>query len=173
MSDAPRLKENYTLSKCCRPLPDCEITGYYSHDGLTLKVHRSSCVNLQKADQARLVSLEWKDILAEDEFTPDDDFAELDELDFRILRHHRDLGVDYSLKTARLLNIDKQTMFDRHHKLRDMSLLRRVEPLIIQYRKGVVNNKWIKHRNHTYYELTKKGRHYLEHFLDGPTRTGE
>ena len=173
MSDAPRLKENYTLSKCCLPLPDCEITGYNSLDGLTLKVHRLSCVNLQKADQARLVSLAWKDILAEDEFTPDDDFAELDELDFRILQHHRDLGVDYSLKTARLLNIDKQTMFDRHHKLRDMSLLERVEPLMIQYRKGVVDNKWIKHRNHTYYELTEKGRHYLEHFLSGPTGAGE
>ncbi len=173
MSDAPCLKENYTLSKCCQPLPYCEITGYYSHDGLTLKVHRSNCVNLQKADQARLVSLEWKDILAEDEFTPDDDFAELDELDFRILQHHRDLGVDYSLKTARLLNIDKQTMFDRHHKLRDMSLLQRVEPLMIQYRKGVVDNKWIKHRNHTYYEFTKKGRSYLEHFLNNPTGTGE
>jgi hypothetical protein len=166
MSVFPKLKENYTLSKCCSPIPDCEIIGYYSHDGILLKVHRISCANLQKADQTRLVALAWSDIIADEQFTPDEDYNELDGLDFRILTHHASYGVDYSLTMVRKIGVDKQTMFDRHHKLRDMKLLERVEPVMIQYRKGIVDNKWIKHRNHTYYDLTKRGRKYLEYFRE-------
>jgi len=161
MTDAPPTKENYALSKCCSPKPDCEIVGYYSHDGKLLKVHRADCDNLQKADQTRLVSLAWPEILAEKPFTPEDDYRDLDELDFRILAHHDQYGVDYSLAMARLVGVDKQTVFERHRKLRGMKLLKRVEPVMIQYRKGVVDNKWIKHRNHTYYDLTAKGNKYL------------
>ena len=164
MSDLPQLKENYTLSKCCSPTPDCEIIGYYSHNGILLKVHRITCANIQKADQTRLVSLAWSDILADEQFTPDDDYHELDDLDFRVIAHHNKFGVDYSLATARLMGIDKQTMFERHRKLRSMKLLKRVEPVMIQYRKGVVDNKWIKHRNHTYYDLTTKGKKYNEYW---------
>ena len=43
------------------------------------------------------------------------------------------------------------------------SSFERVEPLMIRYRKNIVKGKWIKHRNHTYYELTEKGRKYLAH----------
>lgn len=163
MDRPPPIRENYALSKCCSPLPDCEIVGYYSHDRLLLKVHRAECANLQKADQTRLVSLAWSDILSDKQFTPDDDYRELDDLDFRILAHHDKYGVDYSLTMARLIGIDKQTMFERHHKLREMKLIKRVEALMIRYRKGVVDNKWIKHRNHTYYDLTSKGIKYLEY----------
>ena len=49
--------------------------------------------------------------------------------------------------------------------MREMGLLERVEPLIIQYRKGIVDNKWIKHRNHTYYGLTSKGESYLRYHI--------
>lgn len=118
---------------------------------------------MRKADQARLVSLAWPEILSEEQFTPDDDYHELDDFDFRVLAHHDEFGVDYSLTMARLLGINKQTMFERHHKLRDMKLLKRVEPVMIRYRKGVVDNKWIKHRNHTYYDLTARGNKYLEY----------
>ncbi len=164
MTDRVKLKENYTASKCCNPVPPDEITGYYSHDRIMLKVHRSDCDSLLKADRARLVALRWKDIIEKDDFTPDDDYAELDSLDFRILAHHEKYGVDYSLVMARLVGIDKQAAFDRHRKLRNMKLLKRVEPTMIRYRKGIVDNKWIKHRNHTYYDLTKKGRAYLACF---------
>jgi len=34
----------------------------------------------------------------------------------------------------------------------------------MQYRKGIVDNKWVKHRNHTYYKLTEKGTKYLDYF---------
>lgn len=164
MSDAPQLKENYALSKCCSPTPDCDIIGYYSHDGQLLKVHRAHCANLQKAEQARLMSLVWTDIIIDDQFKPDDDYQQLDQLDFRVLGHHKNFGVDYSLLMARLLGVDKQTMFNRHQKLRDLKLLKRVEPTMIRYRKGIVHNKWIKHRNHTYYDLTPKGTKYLDYW---------
>lgn len=160
----PRLKENYVLAKCCSPHQGDSIVGYYSQDGVVLKVHRADCTNLEKAPVERLVPLEWDDILARPEPSPGADFDELDELAFRILALHQEYGVDYSLKVARMLHAEKQTVFDWHNRLRKMGLLKRVEPLIIQYRKGIVDNKWIKHRNHTYYDLTDRGRAYAEHY---------
>ena len=64
--------------------------------------------------------------------------------------------------------LDKQTVFDRHRKLREMGLLERVTATMVRYRKGIVDNKWIKHRNHTYFDLTDRGRKYLHHYLAGP-----
>ncbi|MFH1686636.1 MAG: DUF2250 domain-containing protein [bacterium] len=165
MTDDIRLKEQYSQAKCCRPHPPDDITGYFSHDRVSLKVHRAECESLLKAPTDRLVILNWPDILADEKFTPDDDYSELDELDWRILKHHRNFGVDYSLKMARMLAADKEAVFDHHAKLRNMGLLERVEPRIIQYRKGVVDNKWIKHRNHTYYDLTGRGSLYLDYHL--------
>jgi predicted transcriptional regulator len=135
-----------------------------------IKVHHQGCRNLEKAERGRLISLQWEDIIERDEFRPGNDYSELEANDFRILLHHRDLGVDYSLKTASVIHLPKQEVFDRHRKLRDMGLLKRVEPVMIQYRKGVVDNKWIKHRNHTYYELTPRGYDYLSYFLNQEKR---
>lgn len=157
-----KLKEDYIQASCCSPEDGDEITGYYSHNNI-IKVHKSSCANLNKADPARLIELEWKNIITAEEFRPDEDFHTLDEIDFAILKHHEKLGVDYSLKVAAILRLDKQTIFDRHRRLRRMKLLERVDPLMIQYRKGIAKHKWIKHRNHTYYELTEKGKNYLKY----------
>jgi hypothetical protein len=158
------LKENYILANCCRPGESDAIIGYYSHNNV-IKVHKSGCRNLSKADAARLMSLRWADITIDREFRPESDYNKLDLLDFRILRHHQRYGVDYSLKVAALLHIDIQAAFERHDKMRDMGLLERVRPTMIQYRKNIVKHKWVKHRNHTYFELTSKGRNYLEYFL--------
>ena len=158
----PRLKDEYTLAKCCSPGVDDEIIGYYSYDNL-LKVHRKDCPNLAKAEQERLVALEWSDILAETGFEPDSDFDELDDTDFAILKHHLEYDIDYSLMVAKMLSIPKQEAFDRHRKLRDRKLLERVDAVMVRYRKGVVDNKWIKHRNHTYFRLTPRGRQYIEY----------
>lgn len=167
MTEDVRLKEQYTRAMCCTPCPPTAITGYFSHDRITLKVHRADCPNLLKAPADRLVTLQWSDILAGEQFKPDADYAELDELDWRVMKLHREYGVDYSLKVARMLAADKGAVFESHAKLRKMGLLERVEPLIIQYRKGIVNNRWIKHRNHTYYDLTRRGNQYLDyHLLD-------
>ena len=164
MTHELHLKEGYTLAKCCSPSKGDMISGYYSHN-MILKVHKLDCENLKKAPKDRLVSLVWEDILADEPFKPDEDFEKLNALDIRILSHHQSYGVDYSLMVAKMLAIDKQAAFDHHTRLRSMGLLERVDPLMIQYRKGIVDNKWIKHRNHTYYKLTKKGEQYLEYYL--------
>jgi len=165
MADDIKLQAKYILAKCCKPTPEDDIIGYFSFDDF-IKVHRKDCHNLNKAEPERLVELAWKDIIITDDFSPDDDYNRLDETDFKILRHHREYGVDYSLKVASMLHLSKQSVFDSHKKLREKKLLKRVEPLMIQYRKGVVDNKWIKHRNHTYYELTSKGNKYLDYYLN-------
>ncbi len=158
----PRLKDEYFLAKCCNPAIDDEIIGYYSYDNL-LKVHRKDCPNLAKAEPERLVALEWSDILAEIGFEPDSDYDQLDDTDFAILKHHLEYDIDYSLMVAKMLPIPKQEAFDRHRKLRNWKLLERVDAVMVRYRKGVVDNKWIKHRNHTYFRLTPKGRKYIEY----------
>lgn len=160
-----KLKDDYIIANCCGPNAGEPIIGYYSHNNI-IKVHKVGCANLAKAEQSRLVMLEWDEILAPDDFKPGDDYNKLDEIDFRILNHHKIYGVDYSHKVARMLNLEKQIVFEAHKKLRDMGLLERVKELMMQYRKGIVDNKWIKHRNHTYYKLTAKGKNYLEHYLN-------
>ncbi|MEE9443616.1 MAG: DUF2250 domain-containing protein [candidate division Zixibacteria bacterium] len=160
-----KLKDKYIAANCCCPQIGESITGYFSHDDI-IKVHRSDCANLNKADLSRLVELNWDDIIEEEDFTPDDDFETLNEIDFLILKHHKDYGFDYSRKIASMYKLDKQAVFESHAKLREMKLLKRVEPRMIQYRKNIVKGKWIKHRNHTYYDVTDKGKKYLDYFTE-------
>ncbi len=163
MTASLRLKENYTLARCCHPDASDGIIGYYSHDNV-LRVHRMDCPNLAKAEPERLVNLSWNEILDRAvPFTPDEGWAELEDGDFAVLAHHERFGVDYSLLVARKLGIPKTEAFARHAKLRSLGLLTRVEPTMIQYRKGIVDGTWIKHRNHTYYALTEEGRACLRH----------
>jgi len=166
MASRPKLKDKYTLAKCCRPEPETAIVGYYSFDDI-LKVHRADCSNLDKADPERLVKLDWSEIIVTQEFTPGEDYAALEETDFTVLKHHREYDIDYSLKVAAILRIDKQEAFQRHKKLTDGGLLERVPAVMVRYRKNTAANKWIKHRNHTYYRLTDKGKIYLEHWEKG------
>ncbi len=164
MSDSYKLKEDYVRAKCCSPAIGDAIVGYYSHNNL-LKVHRSDCASLAKADPARLVTLHWNDIVeTEESFEPDETYHQLDRTDFAILAHHLTYGIDYSLVVARKVGLDKQEAFERHSKLREAGCIKRVEPRIVQYRKGIVDNKWIKHRNHTYYDLTDYGRACLQYY---------
>ena len=159
-----KLKEGYKIARCCTPLPNDSITGYFSHNNIIV-VHKTSCGNLKKTEPKRLFSLSWEDILEKKEDKPDKDYYQLDELDFRILKHHQVMGMDYSLMVASILNIEPQQAFERHRKMRDLKLLKRVEKVMIQYRKNIVDNKWIKHRNHTYYQITSKGERCLNFFV--------
>ena len=156
MNAKNKLLDKYTLARCCSPQRADPIVGYFSFDD-HIKVHRSDCGNLAKAEPSRLVKLEWDEVLDDSDDTPPPETTELDQTDLAILRHHRDYDIDYSLKVARMVGIDKQTAFDRHQKLRNLGLIERVEALMVQYRKKTAPNKWIKHRNHTYYRLTPKG----------------
>ncbi len=158
-----RIREGFTLANCCTPQRGDGIIGYHSYDD-QIKVHRADCSNLANVEQERLVPLNWSDVIVTDAFVPDDLYLSLEENDFRILALHKEVGLDYSLKVANILRIDRKEVFDRHRKLRDLGLLRRVPKVMIRYRKGIVDNKWIKHRNHTYYELTEKGESYAEHY---------
>ena len=74
------------------------------------------------------------------------EFAELDETDYFILKHHQELGMDYSIVVAETLRIPLEEMHQRHRKLRELGGLKRVEGRIIHYRKNIVKGKWIKHR---------------------------
>lgn len=163
MSDPLRLREPYLLAGCCAPCVGDAIVGYHSHDP-GIKVHRADCRNLERIEAERLVPLVWADIIAPDGFTPEADYDQLKATDFRVLQHHAEYGLDYSLVVARAVGITKAEAFKCHRRLRQLGLIERIDRLMIQYRKGVVDNKWIKHRNHTYYDLTEKGRAYLNYF---------
>ena len=166
-SDEPiRIREQYVIANCCSPRPGDAIIGYHSQDEC-IKIHKADCSNLADFEQGRLIRLDWKDVLEVEDFVPDDLYHSLEENDFRILALHKKVGRDYSLKVAGLLRIDRKEVFDRHKKLRELGLLQRVPAVMIRYRKGIVDNKWIKHRNHTYYELTEKGRAYVDYCSKG------
>ena len=158
------LKEGYTKAKCCSPEPFDSITGYFSYNNVIV-VHKTVCENLKKVEPNRLVSLSWDEILESKENEPDQDYSQLDELDFRILKHHQEVGIDYGWVVAEILNIEPQLVFERHRKLRELKLVERVQKLMIQYRKNIVDHKWIKHRNHTYYRIPPKGERYLNFFI--------
>jgi hypothetical protein len=159
-----RLKEAYNRAKCCSPEPNDSITGYFSHKNVIV-VHKTSCGNLKKVESKRLLSLSWAEILEKEESRPDLDYSQLDEVDFRILRHHQLVGVDYTWVVAEMLNLEPELVFERHRKLKGLRLLERVPKVMIQYRKNIVDHKWIKHRNHTYYQITPKGERYLNFFI--------
>ncbi len=159
-----RLKEGYKAARCCSPKPNDPVTGYHSHNNVIV-VHRTSCEDLEKIESHRLIWVSWKDILDSQEDSPGGDYYQLDRLDFRVLQHHQVMGLDYSLMVARILNIKPEEAFEHHRKLRALELLKRVQKVMIQYRKNVVDNKWIKHRNHTYYQITPKGEKYLEFYV--------
>ena len=159
------IKDDYRLALCCRPVPHDNIAGFLKPDSGIISVHKKGCHNLNSIQPERLLNLSWKEVIRAE--LPDDTeknalFAELDDIDIGILKHHAKMGVDYAAVVAKCLKIDRATVFKRHRKLRDLKLLTRVQPKMIQYRKNIVDNKWIKHRNHTYYEISGKGLEILK-----------
>jgi len=156
----------YRLAKCCSPEEGDEIIGFLKQESDIFSVHKVGCSNLARVPSERLVALKWSDIMAGVEKIPPPLVAEiagqLDGVDYVILAHHRTLGVDYAAAVAHFTGIERGEVFARHRKLRELGLLERVEPRMIQYRKGMVNGKWIKHRNHTYYGLTALGNRFLD-----------
>jgi len=165
MSEKIDLNEDYKLALCCRPLPGDKIVGFLKPDGGIISVHKEGCENLKSIEKERLFDLNWNEIVkmeTENGITRDPAINELDNIDLRILKHHAEMGVDYAAVVAKCTRIDRATVFEKHRKLRDLKLLVRVQPRMIQYRKNIVDNKWIKHRNHTYYEITERGREIIK-----------
>lgn len=158
-------KEDFRLALCCKPAPGDEVAGFLKPDTGIISVHKKSCPNLKSIQPDRLINLTWDELL-KSESKDDEEYnlssGELDEIDLKVLRHHAELGVDYAAVVAKSLKIDRAVVFERHRKLRDLKLLARVQPRMIQYRKNIVDNKWIKHRNHAYYEITDRGLQVLQ-----------
>ena len=154
----------YKIAKCCNPEEDNPIIGYFKEDS-TIAVHNTSCPAVPGLRTERLLDITWEEIhkskITDTSHDISDEVNELDETDYFILKHHQELGVDYSIVVAETLRIPLEEMHQRHRKLRELGGLKRVEGRIIQYRKNIVKGKWIKHRNHTYYELTPKGSRWI------------
>lgn len=160
----------YIIAKCCEPNEENTIIGYFKEDG-SITIHDSSCDTISKLRTERLLDVAWEEIHKSN--TPDisQDFpTELDETDYYILKHHQELGIDYSIVVAETLRIPLDEMHKRHRKLKQLGGLKRVEGRIIHYRKNIVKGKWIKHRNHTYYELTSDGNQWIDTFERNSTK---
>ena len=157
----------YTLAKCCAPQVGSQVIGYFREDG-AIAVHLSGCTSLKNLRQERLLDVTWQEIqtaasdIELDEADPI--FSTLSEIDYLILKHHETFGIDYSIAVSEALGISLEETYKQHRKLKTIGGLKRVEKRIIQYRKNIVKGKWIKHRNHTYYELTSKGEKWIEMF---------
>ena len=157
----------YKLAQCCSPDMGEDIIGYFKEDG-TVAIHRSDCVSVQRLRPERLLEVAWDEIhtaeTSTDTETEDPTFDQLDEADYLILKHHEEFGLDYSIVVSEMLGLPLEETHKRHRKLRELGGLKRVERRMIQYRKNIVKGKWIKHRNHTYYELTPKGDRWVRWF---------
>ena len=157
----------YKLAQCCSPETGEDIIGYFKDDG-TVTVHRSDCASVQRLRSERLLEVTWTEIHAAETpsnvETEDPTFDQLDEMDYLILKHHQEFGLDYSIVVSEMLGLPLGETHNRHRKLRELGGLKRVERRMIQYRKNIVKGKWIKHRNHTYYELTPKGDRWVRSF---------
>ena len=162
----------YKIAKCCHPQENDPITGYFKEDG-TIAVHHTTCGAVQGLRPERLLVVTWDEVrmteIAAEPVALAPEFAELDEIDYFILKHHQEFGMDYSIVVAEALRIPLEEMHQRHRKLRELGGLKRVEGRIIHYRKNIVKGKWIKHRNHTYYELTPEGKTWIQAFEDQQT----
>ncbi len=151
----------YRLAKCCSPQEGDDLVAFVKQDADVFSVHRPDCPNIAKVDPTRLVAISWKEVNAPGTMLPQEVSPELlgrlDDVDRAILLHHQRMGCDYAAVVAKHVRVDRAVVFERHRKLRDLGLLQRIEAKMIRYRKGTVDGKWIKHRNHTYYELTELG----------------
>lgn len=157
----------YKIAQCCTPEEDTRIIGYFKEDG-TITVHDTSCSVVLGLRTERLLDVSWDEIRRTETADISDevpaDITELDETDYFILKHHQEFGMDYSKVVSETLRIPLEEAHQRHRKLRELGGLKRVEGRIIHYRKNIVKGKWIKHRNHTYYELTPEGIEWINAF---------
>jgi predicted transcriptional regulator len=82
---------------------------------------------------------------------------ELSEIELKVLKYHKLMGADYSKLISHRFGIKLCEATEIHKKLFDLSLLEKVSGSIIDYHTNIKRLKTIKHRNHTYYVLSRKG----------------
>ena len=89
--------------------------------------------------------------------------SELNDLEIKTMYYVFHSGPVFTKKLATRLNEDIQTVQKNIETLQYKGYLERVTRTLVDYR---INrrNKVTKHRNHTYYDLTRKGRLFMRHF---------
>ena len=84
----------------------------------------------------------------------------LDEVDLKILYYIYNAGPAYIKKLSQRIHKDFETVRNHVKKLEKLGYLERVSGRLVEYRIDR-RNKVTKHRNHTYYDVTRKGRHFM------------
>ncbi|SMP03712.1 Uncharacterized protein SAMN06265339_0139 [Desulfurobacterium pacificum] len=84
----------------------------------------------------------------------------LNELEIKILYYIHQTGPAYIKKLCQRLREDNDTIRKHIKKLEQLGYLERVSGRLVEYRIDR-RNKVVKHRNHTYYDITRKGKHFI------------
>jgi predicted transcriptional regulator len=87
----------------------------------------------------------------------------MDAVDHKILKYLRLMGPEYPWLLSLRIDIPYEEARERLERLRAAGHLARVEGRIVTYQK-VRRLKATKHRNHTYYGLTRQGKAALKEF---------
>ncbi len=89
---------------------------------------------------------------------------ELKEIELKILKYHKLMGADYSKLISHRFGISLNEAMEIHKNLFDLGFLEKVSGRIVNYHTNVKRLKTIKHRNHTYYVLSRKGELFLREY---------
>jgi predicted transcriptional regulator len=95
--------------------------------------------------------------------TPRTDDTELTDLELKIIYYIYYSGPSFIKKLAARLNEDIHTMRKSVMNLQRNEYLERVTSTLVEYRIDR-KNKVTKHRNHTYYDLSRKGKLFIRNF---------
>lgn len=89
-----------------------------------------------------------------------------DEADLKILSYFKSLGPDYAKLVAFRFGLPLENARARLERLESAGFIEKVEGSIVKYYHRRV--KAVKHRNHTYFQITKDGEQFLrdEHAQD-------
>ncbi|MBO8127758.1 MAG: 2-amino-4-hydroxy-6-hydroxymethyldihydropteridine diphosphokinase [Peptococcaceae bacterium] len=82
-----------------------------------------------------------------------------DYIDYKILKYLAQLGPEYAFLLSTRIEPDYEETRQRLERLEAEGLIQKVAGRIVKYYHR--RRKNVKHRNHTYYELTRKGEHLL------------
>jgi DNA-binding Lrp family transcriptional regulator len=89
--------------------------------------------------------------------------GELSELELKVLYYVFRSGPAFIKKLSARLNEDNEVLHNSVKNLQRLGYLERVTKTLVDYRLDK-RNKVTKHRNHTYYDLTRKGRLFMRRF---------
>lgn len=89
--------------------------------------------------------------------------SELTEPELKVLYYIFHSGPAFIKKLAARLNEENEILRNSVKNLQRLGYLERVTKTLVDYRLDK-RNKVTKHRNHTYYDLTRKGRLFIRQF---------